>query len=211
MMNRISRLDYRRINNDQLTAFVNNLLDRTAGKPEFAFLQKEVAGLVQPLERYKACLIAAVNRGRIEIAARNAARDQLMYLLDRVVSILELNEEDTQERILEAGFNLQSRTNRRPRGGNHLSAPVVVHAMSTGRKGELQILLEHEAPRNVLNYAIEYSHDQGTSWQNGRYHSRPKFVLGELPSQKTLQFRFRALGRLSAKSPWSSPVSADVL
>ncbi len=141
---------------------------------------------------------------------RNAAQQGLVQALDQLATALELLEQGNGQLIINAGFLLQQDTGLRYSG--RLPAPVILRANSTGKKGEVRMLIDDMAPVSaVTNHAIEYSVDRGNGWQNGQYNSHRNFVASGLPPARDLWLRVKTLGRGNNRSEWSEPVVVGVL
>ncbi|MDX1910037.1 MAG: hypothetical protein SFV22_01060 [Saprospiraceae bacterium] len=207
MNNKISRRHYRRVPQSALIAYSENILIRTRDVAQFAFLQNEVKALETPLEQYRAALAAALNGGRAEIAQKNNQLKALIAALDAVANSLEAHAESSQTMILDAGFSVVIP----PARIETPETPEIQRISSTGRKGELLVLLNDADPRAVLTHGIEYSDDQGQTWKNGIYRNQRRFILTDLPSSPQLFIRIRSIGRADRLSKWSDPVLTAVL
>ena len=62
----------------------------------------------------------------------------------------------------------------------------------------------------TLNYAVEYSADNGATWTNGTYSNRRTFTVNNLPAGRDLKIRIRVLGTKARHSAWSELLTAAV-
>ncbi len=209
MVTKIARQAYRRTRQTDLASFADNVLQRTNGIPAYATIQPVITALTVPLTRYKETLAAARNRGASEVLAKNLARTELLRQLDIVADATETLAAGNPQIIVDAGFSLQQSSGQRFAG--ELPRPVILRAQSTGRKGEVRIVLDDIVPAAVRTHAIEYSLDRGIGWQNGEYNSRRNFIAKGLPHAPELWIHLKSIGNGDSKSQWSEPVAVAVL
>jgi hypothetical protein len=208
MKSLINRRTYRDATQANLALFAENVLMRTKGVAEFAFMANAVEALEGPLSQYSRALARAQNRGRAEISAKNDARELLKAALNAIADQLENHPDIGDTLILEAGFET---TGNNRNTALAPSAPKVLKALTTGKKGELRIVLSSDMLSGTRYFhACEYSEDQGQTWQNGVYRPSRSFVLQDLPSSNQLLLRFRTIGPGGRVSNWSEPSSAVV-
>lgn len=206
---RIARQAYRRARQTDLASFADNVFNRTNNVPAYAPLQPVITALAVPLTRYKETLAASRNRGMTEVLAKNLAREELLRQLDLVANAVESLAADNLQIIMEAGFTTQQSTGQRYIG--ELPAPVILRAFSTGKKGEIRIMLDDIVPAAVRTHAIEYSLNRESGWQNGEYNSRRNFILKGLPRASELWIHLKSVGYGDNKSQWSEPATVAVL
>lgn len=162
------------------------------------------------IETYTNSLTEAQNRGRSEVLAKNNAQAALVQQLDVIATNLNLLAQGDAQMIVNAGFTLQQSTG--VRYTDKLPAPVVVRAVSTGKRGEVRIVLDDQVPATVVaTHAVEYSLDRESGWQNGTYHSHRSFVADGLPRAEALWLRLKSIGHGNKRSDWSEPVVVAVL
>ena len=206
---KIARQAYRRTRQADLASFADNVFNRTNGVPAYATIQPVITALSAPLTRYKETLAAARNRGMSEVLAKNLARTELLRQLEAAANAVETLAADNPQIIVDAGFSVQQNTGQRYTG--ELPPPVILRAYSTGKKGEVRIMLDDVIPGAVRTHAIEYSLDRGTGWQNGEYNSRRSFIAKGLPHSPELWIHLKSIGNGDNKSQWSEPVAVAVL
>jgi len=208
MKTKVFRRAYQRIRQAELASFATNVLNRTKGEADYAFIQTDITALEAALQAYQTALAAARNRGMAEVVVKNEAQKALLTVLDRIADAFDLKAELSPALLTGAGFSLQQPP---VRFAGQIPVPEVLKVNSTGRKGEIRVQLTDEMPNVVLLHAMEYSQDKGSSWQNGTYHNRNRFIVGGLPAGTDLLFRFKSIGRGDNKSDWSEPLMAGVL
>lgn len=70
------------------------------------------------------------------------------------------------------------------------------------RRGDNSI----EAPDLVVKNGVEWSENQGQTWNNGTYFSGKKGVVKNLPIRKDLLLRVRSIGSYNKESDFSTPI-----
>jgi hypothetical protein len=205
---KISRQHFRRLPQAQLAIFTENVVTRLKNNPVYSALQTQVAALETTDQQFSAALAAARSGGRAAIVAKDQLREQIFAQLNTLADALDVLAQGNELMLVNAGFEVKNNMTRSPKV---LNAPQVIRANSTGRIGEVQVYLSDESPNWVRQHGIEISSDGGATYQNGHYDSRTRFVLTNLPREKNVMLRFRALGRGDLKSPWSEPVFVAVL
>ncbi len=206
---KVARQAYRRARQNDLVSFSENIITRMTGSATYATLQPQVQALSDAVTRYAETLAAARNRGMAEVLAKNLAKAALVAQLDVVASALDIVVAGNPQLIVDAGFPVPQSPGQRYTG--KLPAPAILRAFSTGKKGEVRVLLDDFAPEAVLTHAIEYSEDRGNTWKNGEYHSRRKFVVNGLPHAADLWLHVKSVGHGNNRSEWSEPVAVAVL
>ena len=209
MLTKIARQAYRRIRQTDLATFADNVFNRTNGVPAYAAIQSAIMALADPLSRYKETLAASRNRGLSEVLAKNIAREELLEQLETVANAVESLASGNPQIIVDAGFSMQISTAQRYNG--ELPQPVILRAFSTGKKGEVRLVVDDIIPNAVLTHVIEYTIDKNGAWQNGYYNSRRSFTLKGLPNTTELWIHLKSVGHGESKSEWSEPVLVAVL
>lgn len=206
---KIARQAYRRLPENELYHFIDNVYRRMKEVPAYASLQVRVDALFIPLQQYVSALAAARNRGISEILVKNLMRKTVIGLVDELVPELEILAAGREQLIVQAGFRVQLANGARFKGGV-LPAPQIVRAISTGKKGQIRISLKNTFPRAVRTHAFEFSLDQGLTWSRSEYNSNINFVVNGLPHAPDMWVRVRSLGAGTNKSEWSETVIVAV-
>lgn len=206
---KIARMPYQRARKSSLAAFSENVLKRTLNVAAYQAIQGEVEPLPALLTTYRNALVAAHNLGRSETTAKNLAQTALIRQLDAVAAALETLAGEDVQLVIDAGFTVHQSLGLRY--SDQLPQPSIVKAESTGKKGEIRLLIDDIVPKAVLTHAVEFSTDQGVTWQNGTYNSYRNFIVKDLPHTRDLWLRLRSIGHGDNKSEWSEIVSVAVL
>ena len=207
MRSKITRRVYRTLRQADLMSFAENVLNRTKTNPAYAALGPEVQTLETYLRDYTQLLAKARMGSPEDTLAKEYAKKKLREHLDVVASALESNAANDALFIVNAGFTPRAQSQRFT---GPVEPPRNLRASGTGRRGEIRIGLEDPMPGIVRTHALEFSLDQGASWQNGTYHSKSNFVVTNLPHSPELWIRVCALATRGRKSEWSEPVMVAV-
>ena len=206
----VSRQSYRRISQEQLSVFARNVAKRLKKNPLYSTLTNEATLLDTTQQQYASALALWRDGGRDARIAKDQLRDAILVQLGDLSGAVDLLANGNPGIVLNAGFDLR-RTGSVSRAATSIQPPTIVRVASNGRIGEVSVYLTDEAPRSVRQHGVEYSTDGGQTYQNGHYNSRTRFTLRDLPREKDLKLRFRALGAGDLKSIWSEPVTVAVL
>lgn len=206
---KIARQAFRRARQTELAAFADNIVARMSGDAAFQPLQTELQTLAPACSKYKEALAAARNRGISEVLAKNLAHADLVRRLNSMADALESFAGDNPQPIVDAGFSVQQSSGQRYAG--RLPAPRILRAVSTGKKGEIRVIVDNVVPNAVRTHVIEYSLDRGNAWANGEYNSHRNFILGGLPHTPELWVHVKSVGHGANRSEWSEPVPVAVL
>ncbi len=205
---KIARDMYRGATQTDLVAFTENVLQRTSG-PAYESLQNQREPLTGLLADYYTKLTAALNRGTAEMLARKNAQLALLEQLDTFATALETLAKQNEHLIVEAGFRVHKSRNLRT--DVELPVPLILRAISTGLKGQIQVVVDDQTDaRKVATHAFEYSTDR-EHWTNGTYCSRRKFKVSGLPRAQDVWVRLRSLGYNERRSEWTEPTLVAVL
>jgi hypothetical protein len=210
MKTSISRQSYRRIPQAALSVFARNVAQRLKENPAYSTLSKEADLLDTTQQAFAVALVNAADGGRDARILKNQLLQSLQTQLDEISLLVDRLAQGNPALVVQAGFDLRV-VNTGARSVSVLAPPVAMRVASNGRIGEVQVQLSDAQPELVRQHSIEYSTDGGQTFQNGHYDSRMRFTLRDLPREKNLMLRFRALGRGDVKSAWSEPVAVAVL
>lgn len=205
---KITRTAYQR-SGKFLAAFAENVLKRTLNAAPYQSIQAQVEPLPALISTYQNALAAAHNKGKSETTAKNLSQAALVRQLDSIASALETLAGDDVQLLVDAGFSVQQSLGLRY--SDRLPQPLIQKAESTGKKGEIRVVVDDIVPRAVLTHAVEFSTDQGITWQNGTYNSYRNFLVQELPPGRELWLRLRCIGHGANKSEWSEVAIVAVL
>lgn len=144
----------------------------------------------------------ALEGGKIAIAARNAARAELLSLLRQLAAYVENTCKGDLLLLLESGFEpVKTKT---PAGV--LPPPFIIRLGATGTSGEL--MLSMKRVKNSAAYVVQMAATPEGPWEGRGVHtSSRRILLTGLTPGKVYWVRASANGS-AGPSGWSSPVSA---
>jgi hypothetical protein len=131
--------------------------------------------------------------------------------LGEVATGVENNANGSETYVVDAGFEVHKpRTNHT----GELPPPADIVGKSNGLTG--QAVLRFHYPKalrqQIENFAVEWSPDGESNWQNGTYRNGTNILVTDLPSRSDVHLRVRAIGTRSRKSIWlMEPVKVYVL
>jgi len=199
---------YKTLTQTALVSFADNVYKRMSSRPEYQMYSADITLLNQQLTQYADALSKAVNRGTDNVILKEEAKTALMQTLDRITDQLNLHHTGQESWGTNAGMEVM----REPISSNSdLQPPGNLQVLSRGIRGEAILTFKLMEPSRVINNALEYSLDQGNSWQNGTYSSASVIKMKGLPSRQVVLFRVRSLGTYQRASAWTESVEAFVL
>jgi hypothetical protein len=204
----VKRTAYKLLKQDALASFADNVFTRMSTMPEYQQFTAAVAVLGEKLNLYKESLAQAVNGGIDRITAKNDRQADVFKALDTIGDALNASYTGSDMWIVNTGMELQR---ERSSTSIPLDPPFDLRVTTGGSAGEISLSFRVAERKRILNNAIEYSFDGGTTWKNGKYTSTTRVRLSGLPSRQDMLFRVRSLGSLERQSGWSKPVEVFVV
>jgi hypothetical protein len=206
---KIIRSEFTRAKRDALATFSENVaVKTTVGK--YGAVAKESELVRRLTMEYRTALTEANGGDKAKTIILNDVQEQLVAALKTLATLIELQPEASELYYVEAGFSVTAEK-KSSNNKTQLDTPQILKSMSTGIKGELRMEFEEIKDSGFRKFSLEYSADQGATWQNGTYTGRRKFLYANLPSSADLLLRARAIGTHDRLSPWSAVVSSAVL
>jgi hypothetical protein len=204
---RITRGSFTGLKENQLRYYVNNLLQHCADVPALEPFHEHLDAIQKAVDHYGDQLVESVQGGRDRTHGKNFAKEALYDRLDRFALALEMARVPV-EVIVAIGLDPARRGQRS--NGIELSAPQDLRGKSTGRSGQVELTYTLLEPTHVHTTALEWSADEGVTWQNGIYSRRRRVRISGLPVRQDVLFRARSLGS-AGHSAWSEVVRVFVL
>lgn len=185
-----------------LYGFAANVLSRMSDNTNYGSLKGLLESELQPtLVQYATALQEAADGGHSKVAVLRTQAKKLIDTLETVAAHVVVQAGDSESFILESGFTVRKRQRS---DGLTLPGQVTgleVKAISTG-----QVLLQFKSVPGSITYGIEWSYDEGQTWQNGVFTTSRKAIVSGLPSQKVVWFRVFAIASMQRKGLPSAPV-----
>ena len=194
---------YKKLNQEGLAIYTNNVITLMTENPLFASLSANVADLKTGYDAYIVALANNVNGGRIATIDKDKCKKDIEKLLTKVALLVDILANGQESIILAAGFDVRK---GEMTSYTSLKAPTVIKLVNESEAGVVTIELE-KVP-GATNYGIEkrivVEGQPDAPWTNGDYSSACKTQITGLESGKTYQLRFRAIGNSKLVSPWSA-------
>lgn len=206
----VRRTSWRSLRQDALSAYAENVLDKTNGQPPYQPLHALLTTLSNLHKTYNECLAKAMGRDRAAVAYKDEIKSQLYNALDEVATGLEMNAKGEEMYVLNAGMEIHK---RRTSHTGTLLPPEELTARSNGLTGQAQLNFKcpRQQRRQVETFAVEWRTTGQAEWKNGTYRNAKRIVINGLPERTDVEFRVRCLGTRGRKSDWSEVATAFVV
>jgi len=191
-----------------LISFADNVFKRMSSKPEYKAFEADITLLGQQLTQYTEALSRAVNRGTDNVALKEEIKVLLIQTLDRITDQLNLQHTGLESWGINAGMEVMR---DRVSNNSDLQPPSNLQVLSRGIRGEAILSFKLLEPNRVRNNGVEYSVDNGETWNNGTYSTSTTIRLKGLPSRQAILFRVCSMGTYQRKSAWTEVVEAFVV
>lgn len=191
-------LGFAKLPDDELLTFTKNVIDGLTGNAEFPTPPVTLAALSAAYVDFTNKLAASLNGGKMETAAKDAARQALLALLRDQTTYVQLMASNDETAMLSSGFN--------PMNTNRASAPLdqpEALELSNGNSGEL--IAKVKPVKNTSMYQARAKGPAG-DWDDGFFSgdSRKISITGLTPGT-IYSVEVRALGGSTGHSDWSDP------
>ena len=185
-----------------LIAFVKNIVTLLAGlSSQYPTPSPSLATITTAVNAFETKVHDALNGGKIEIGARNAARNELLSLMRQLAAYVQGQCGADVQNIIEAGFDAV----RAPSPVGTLPTPNNPRLALNGESG--QLLFKFDRVNNVLNYSVQSAESPDGPWEDQDLSSSTRVIIAGLTPGKMYWARVAANGSAGA-SPWSAPTSA---
>ena len=206
-MSFINCSDFKRIKQDELKTFTDEVYANMNGKPIYAPFQTAVTAMSESAEKFQQALIKSKSRATDAIDAKNVAQNDLYIALVRIAKLMDAEwPENEQDKLKEdAGFTL-CKSPERAKKVTHVNPPTNLEAYNDKRRGV--IIVSWKRAQYAVTTAFEVQQNDGV-WQNGLYCDREKMEL-TYPFGTKLMFRSKSIGPDSMTSDYTAPVEVMV-
>jgi hypothetical protein len=150
---------------------------------------------------YDAALLKAANRGKVEIAARNAAAEAFIAALDEEASYVDMACKGDLTRLLESGYEPVS-TNRTRVALDKVQVLKVAPAMS----GQLKVRVKAQSSAKAYEGRIKQV--GGEFGPSITFASSRDILFAGLTAGVKYVIQVCAIGGLTGRSDWSDPVES---
>lgn len=155
------KLDFDRYGDDALLVLVNFLVLSLTGNVFFPTTDPTLASFQTVIDAYASALSAAQNRGKTEISAKNARRQELIDLLISLANDVTKQANGNEEALVSSGFPLTKTRQPKPPLGNPVIAKVEVSDIA----GQLDVTLN--SLDGARTFVYRYTPDpivEGSVW-----------------------------------------------
>jgi hypothetical protein len=198
---------YKKLNDDSLRSFQDNAVKATDGVDAYKLVAPQVAKVKTTGAEFVTACTNAANGGTTLIETKNKKRGILLKKLDALGTSLQLTVQDDLSYITNAHYTVRVNGTRSDAPLPDPSLTFVVAGVLTGTVvGKVA-----DFPKGVKSIAIEYSDDDGKTWQNGTYSTGKKFTLTGLVPRKDYLIRVIYHGTMQRTSNPSKALAVYVL
>lgn len=184
-----------------LIAFVRNVITLMTGNAQYPTPSPSLATVTTSVNTFETKVHEALNGGKLAIAARNAARADLLSLMRQLAAYVQGHCNADLLALLSSGFEAV----RAPSPVGVLPAPQNLRLALNGRSGEL--LLRFDRVNNAANYSVQTAPAATGPWEDEGLTTAANMVIGGLTPGETIWARACANGSAGA-SEWSTPTTA---
>lgn len=203
---KVNMTAFKKKNDDELNMFASTLVENGKDK-DFDVFRATLDLLTTEAADYAAKLLKAQNKGQIEVTAKDDAKDTLLNRITEYAYYITGATIYTPEIIVKSGFVPTSTARTRQNPDLSLAAPFALKVQLGTSSGEVKLSFSLEDPRKVLKNALEWSDDNGLTWNSGTYFTGKRYLIKGLPVRKDLLLRVRSLGTYSRESDFSVPIA----
>jgi hypothetical protein len=181
-----------------LVTFFQNVIDMVTGNPAFPGITPTTADAQTALDDLKAKDMAAMNRGRLEMLARNASRLAFLVIGRQWANYVEANCGGSLETLESSGFEAR----RAPTPPVAPNVPGNLRADYGKNSGEM--VLRCKGNRNNRNYSTQYAEQPDGPWIDVPLSTGTRITITALTPGKMYWFRVRA-NAFKGSSDWTPP------
>ncbi len=207
---KVNRTYYKKLSQSALSVFALATVNNTKGVSAYKSLAGTVTELEDKATAYAAALQAAELGGRDRVLTKNFAKEEVLHAMDELSNGMDFFCKGSIEFFTKSGLPVQ---NGAVQHTGELLPPVKFSATATGLPGvvELRYKIDANQRSSVNSIGVEWSIDNGVTWQNGKYGStKSKMTLTGMPSRQLVLIKIRCLGTRNRVSEWSAEVAVSV-
>jgi hypothetical protein len=184
-----------------LISFVRNVVKLMTKNPQYPTPKPTLAVITASVNGFELKVQAALDGGKIAIAARNAARVELLSLMRQLAAYVQGNCNANLTALLTSGFDAV----RAPSPVGVLPAPQNPRLSLTRKSREL--LFKFDRVTNAVNYTIQIADSPNGAWKDYDLSTATRVLIEDLTPGQTYWARACANGSAGA-SEWSAATSA---
>ena len=197
--------DFVRLVDARLITFVRNVITLLGGLTAiYSKPQPPLATMTTAVNTFDLAVQTALNGGKIEIGARNAARAEVLSLTRQLAAFVQGNCLDDVQNIIATGFSAV----RGPSPAAPMTPPQNQRLEYTDMSGEMR--LTFRSVPNARNYSIQTATTAEGPWVDHPLSTSVRVVLPELAPGKVIWARARANGA-AGTGEWGGPATTMVI
>jgi len=184
-----------------LIVFVRNVVTLMTSNAQYPQPSPDLATITTSVDDFETKVQAALNGGKIIIAARNAARVELLSLMRQLAAYVQGNCDADLAALLTSGFDAV----RAPSPAGVLPPPENPRLALTVKSGEL--MLRFDRVTNAVNYTVQTAASANGPWTAYALSTSTRVLIGGLTPGRVYWARTCANGSAGAGG-WSTVTSA---
>ena len=197
LLPRVSRL-YTRYPVSSLITFLRNVITMMNKNEAFPTPSPSLEVMKSVIDDLQVKAAAALNRGRVEVAARRAAQVEVLALARQLGNYVESNCGGSVEVLLSSGFDAQ-----RAASPPQLPARPINPSFTDGEtSGAMFLRFSGDGSGNTRNYSVQYAENISGPWIDRGITSNTKVEISGLTPGKVYFGRARAHSA-AGSSDWS--------
>lgn len=155
------------------------------------------------LSNYRIKLAAAADGGKLAIASKNEAREELIRVLTLWASYIEDHADDNESSIVATGFELA----QKPTQGTVPTTPENVHLLDGKLSGSAEV--RYKKVSNATAYEIRWRKESDDVWQLANLAFKAHSTLHDIARGTVIWVQVRAVNT-HGNSNWSDPATIMV-
>ena len=206
-MSFINCSDFKRIKQDELKTFTDEVYENMNGKTVYAPFQTAVTAMSESATIFQKALVKSKSRATLDIDAKNVAQDDLYSALIRIAKSMdaEWSKNDQDKLKTDAGFTL-NKAPERAKEVTYVNPPTNLEAYNDKRRGVITV--SWKKAQHAVTTAFEVQQNDGV-WQNGMFCDKEKMDL-TYPFGTKISIRSKTIGPESMVSDYTAPVDVMV-
>jgi hypothetical protein len=186
----------------QLITFLRNVITMMTGNAAYPTPSPTLTVVKTAVDDLEAKTTAALNRGRLEVAARRAAQRSVLSLARQLSNYVESNCAGSVETLLSSGFDAR-------RSASPEQIPVVPanpRLNHNGSSGMLVFRFTGDGSRNTRNFSVQHAESETGPWIDHDLSTSTRVDIPGLTPGKVYYARAKA-NAAAGSSDWTVPTS----
>lgn len=197
-------LGFQKYSDQQLATLAAAVIKGMTGNKAFPTPPVDLAAAQTALDDYTAALAATIQGGMAATATKNAKRDALTAVLEKLGHYVQTHSNNDRETLISSGFIPLA-----PRSATSLPDKPVISSVNNGNSTELVVKALRISNARFYELRSAPVDDKGApgDWQqNGFFSKSQSMLVNGLKPGISYAFQVRAMG-IAGFSDWSDPVT----